>query len=177
MPSPYERVTCLEGDLTLQRVDAVVNAANEALRGGGGVDGALHRAAGPGLLAECVERWPDGCPTGQARLTRGYDLPAAWVIHTVGPVWHGGQAGEPEALASCFVSSLGIAHAHGLRTVAFPAISCGVYGYPAAEAARVALATLGPALELCTNVEAVRLVLFGPELHEVFASELQRRCA
>ncbi len=177
MPSPFDRVACVQGDLTRERVDAVVNAANEALRGGGGVDGALHRAAGPGLLAECVERWPDGCPTGQARLTRGHDLPAPWVIHTVGPVWRGGSQGEPELLASCFVSALGLAHAHGLRAVSFPAISCGVYGYPPELAAEVALDALGAALPVCTGVHAVRLVLFGPELHAVFGAALARRVA
>jgi O-acetyl-ADP-ribose deacetylase (regulator of RNase III) len=137
-------IEVIEDDITTLQVDAIVNAANETLLGGGGVDGAIHRAAGPDLLAACRAlpqvRPNVRCPTGQARITPGFRLPAKYVIHTVGPVWHGGDDGEPDRLASCYRESLRLAHEHGLRSMAFPAISCGVFGYPVDLAVPIALA-------------------------------------
>lgn len=156
-----ERVSAVEGDITQLAVDAIVNAANESLVGGGGVDGAIHRAAGPELLAEC--RTLGGCPTGDARITRGYRLPAKYVIHTVGPVWRGGGAGEEVALASCYRRSLDLAVRHGVRSIAFPAISTGVFGYPADEAARVAITAIRAHLIERQLPATVILCCFGPE--------------
>src|SRR5947209_17532304 len=153
------RLTIVQADITTQRVDAIVNAANPPLLGGGGVDGAIHRAAGPELLQEC--RTVGGCPTGEARITHGYQLPARFVIHTVGPVWNGGGHGEDELLARCYRNCLALVEAHDLRSIAFPAISTGAFGFPMDRAARIALAEIKPFLERNTSVD--RLLLRSEE--------------
>ncbi len=160
------RIEILRGDITAQQVDAIVNAANESLLGGGGVDGAIHRAAGPELLAEC--RTLGGCPTGQARITRGYRLPARYVMHTVGPVWRGGRRGEAELLASCYCGCLQLARDHNCDTVAFPAISCGVYGYPLDEAAGVSLKAVRGDLDSHDRPSLVRWVMLDPEAYDAW---------
>lgn len=162
----HGRTAIVEGDITRQTVDAIVNAANTSLLGGGGVDGAIHRAAGPELLAEC--RTLGGCPTGEARITKGYNLPARWVIHTVGPVWRGGGQGEDELLASCYRNSLALAEAHGLRTVAFPAISTGAYGFPLERATRIALDETAQFLAAHALPEQVTFVCFGERAYRTY---------
>lgn len=161
-------VEVVQGDITRQDVDAIVNAANTTLLGGGGVDGAIHRAAGPELRAECETL--GGCPTGEARITKGYRLPAQHVIHTVGPVWRGGSKGEPELLRSCYVNSMTLAAEHGLRSVAFPSISTGAYRYPLEKAAATAVATVRDMLERSTSVELVRFVCFSDRDYGVYHS-------
>jgi O-acetyl-ADP-ribose deacetylase (regulator of RNase III) len=153
------RIEIVEGDITRLDVDAIVNAANESLLGGGGVDGAIHRAAGPELLAAC--RIIGGCPTGEARITRGYRLKARHVIHTVGPVWQGGAAGEAEKLASCYRNSLALARGANLASIAFPAISTGVYGYPLEAATRVALTTVAAELPSSPGIDRVVFCCYG----------------
>jgi O-acetyl-ADP-ribose deacetylase (regulator of RNase III) len=160
-----ERMIVVQGDITKEQVDAIVNAANERMLGGGGVDGAIHRAAGPDLKEEC--RHVGGCPTGEARITNGYRLPARYVIHTVGPVWHGGDKGEPELLASCYRNALSLAVANQAKAVAFPGISTGVYGYPLEDATRIALTTVKACLEEMPTIEQVRFVTFGDKATEV----------
>ena len=164
------RMEASQADITRLDVEAIVNAANESLLGGGGVDGAIHRAAGPELLAEC--RALGGCPTGEARLTRGYRLPARHVIHTVGPVWRGGDAGEAGLLARCYRSSLGLARAHGIRTIGFPAISSGIYGFPVPQAARIAVRETRDALEDAPEIERVIFACFNAEVLAAYQAEL-----
>lgn len=159
-------IEIVQGDITKQPVDAIVNAANTSLLGGGGVDGAIHRAAGPELLAEC--RTLHGCPTGEAKLTRGYRLPARWVIHTVGPVWRGGRDFEDELLANCYRRSLEVAAANGVRSIAFPAISTGVYGFPLERATRIAVREVRAILDQNPAIEKVVFVCFDGHTREVY---------
>ncbi|MFY9116687.1 MAG: O-acetyl-ADP-ribose deacetylase [Bacteroidales bacterium] len=164
------RITVVKGDITMVQVDAIVNAANKTLLGGGGVDGAIHRAAGPELLGEC--RTLGGCDVGQAKITKGYRLPAKFVIHTVGPVWRGGTAGEPEQLASCYLNSLQLAVVQGVKTLAFPAISTGVYGYPVKKAAAVAVRAITGFLETDKTIREVLLVAFSQKDEQVLRKAL-----
>lgn len=166
-----DRMRVAQADITTLAVDAIVNAANTSLLGGGGVDGAIHRAAGPELLAEC--RTLGGCPTGEARITRGYRLRAQWVIHTVGPVWHGGQRGEPALLAACYRNSLALAADHGVATIAFPCISTGVYGYPIADACAIAVRETRAFLEEHALPATVAFACFSAGDAAVYARVLE----
>ena len=164
------RMEIVQGDITVQQVDAIANAANTTLLGGGGVDGAIHRAAGPELLAEC--RTLHGCRTGEAKLTRGYRLPARYVLHTPGPVWHGGKNGEAELLKSCYVNCLRLASENGCRTVAFPSISTGVYHFPLDKAAAIAIAAIGGYLEEHPEITLVRMVCFDARTKAAYDAAL-----
>lgn len=161
-----DRIELIDGDITLQQVEAIVNAANKSLLGGGGVDGAIHRAAGPELLAEC--RTLNGCRTGEAKITKGYKLPAKFVIHTVGPVWRGGKANEEQLLENCYRNSLQVALQHDIHTIVFPSISTGIYGFPIQQASRIAAKTVKTFLEQHEEIKKVTFVCFGQHDYQVY---------
>ncbi len=171
MDTTKDRIEVVEGNIVKQSVDAIVNAANESLLGGGGVDGAIHSSAGPELLEEC--RGLGGCPTGQAKITKGYRLPAKWVIHTVGPVWRGGSKGEPELLAECYRNSLSLAEQHGVKTIAFPSISTGLYRFPMDLAARIAVGEVKRFLEQNQSLQKVKFVCYGHDAHHIYLQALR----
>ena len=166
------KIEVVKTDITTLAVDAIVNAANTSLLGGGGVDGAIHRAAGPELFDECYQI--GGCPTGEARLTKGYRLPAKWVIHTVGPVWSGGRRGEPEMLASCYRSVFKIAREKGIRSLAFPAISCGVYRFPLEQAVKIAVSETAAELVSSDAVQKAIFACFGDDVYAAYRLEVDR---
>ncbi len=170
LPDMTPGIRVLRGDITRIHADAIVNAANRSLLGGGGVDGAIHRAAGPMLLEAC--RKLNGCETGEAKITEGFNLPSRYVIHTVGPVWQGGSRGEPKLLRSCYLTSLSLAAGHGLRSVAFPNISTGVYGYPREQAAQIAIEAVQHFMENPGSVREVLFVVFDPENEAIYRSLL-----
>jgi len=165
------RIEILKADITTLAVDAIVNAANSSLLGGGGVDGAIHRAAGPELLAEC--RLLGGCKTGHAKLTKGYRLPARFVLHTVGPVWNGGDNNEPELLASCYRSCFALAREHSLRTLAFPAISCGIYRFPIDQAVEIAVRETQAELSRNESIERVTFACFGQDVYDSYLRAIE----
>jgi O-acetyl-ADP-ribose deacetylase len=169
------QMQAIEGDITKLHVDAIVNAANNTLLGGGGVDGAIHRAAGPGLLAEC--RTLGGCPTGEARITGGYDLPARWVIHTVGPVWRGGAFGEDELLETSYRNSLALARSKDIESIAFPAISAGAYGFPLERAAAIAVREVGAFLDESQAGMSVIFVCFSRTAFDIYRRLLEKQKA
>jgi len=171
MAGEINKIEVIQGDITQLEVDAIVNAANTSLLGGGGVDGAIHRAAGPQLLAEC--RQLGGCPTGKAKATLGYRLPAKYVFHAVGPVWHGGKRGEDHLLASCYRECMRLAKEYQVKTIAFPAISCGVYRFPLERAARIAIQTLLECLKDNPQIQKIYLVCFDQHVYQTYQRCLQ----